>query len=111
MTRDQFGIDVRKTRRYHSEKLPRDVFSRRRKITKRRIVFIQELVIELFVDDFARTFLDFTNVDQHSGDGIDPAAENEIRDVIATRAVMGCRFRTKCSQVFPLAPFWNEQSS
>ena len=104
MNRDQLRIDIGEKRRDIAEKLARDIFSGRRRFAKGRIVFVQKLVVELIVDDFTRTLFDFTDVDQHPRDRVNPAAENEIGNVIAAGAVVRARFRTKRGQVFVVGP-------
>src|SRR2546421_10682689 len=84
MNRNQLCTDIIKQRRDVSEKLARDVFGGWGRFTKRRVVFVQKLMVELVVDHSASAFLDFADIDQHSGDGIDPTAENKISDVISS---------------------------
>src|SRR5437879_9259369 len=61
-------------------------------------------MIEAFIDNFSRTFFDFTDVDEHSGDRIDSPAKNKIGSVISTAAVVCGGFRTKRGQVFAIGP-------
>src|SRR6266404_9630257 len=61
-------------------------------------------MIEAFIDNFSRTFFDFTDVDEHSGDRIDSPAKNKIGSVISTAAVARGGFRTKRRQVFAIGP-------
>src|SRR5437667_8951750 len=61
-------------------------------------------MIEAFIDNFSRTFFDFTDVDKHSGDLVDSTAKNKIGSVISTAAVARGGFRTKRRQVFAIGP-------
>src|SRR5260370_7625112 len=61
-------------------------------------------MIEAFIDNFSRTFFNFTDVDEHSGDRIDSPAKNKIGSVISTAAVARGGFRTKRRQVFAFGP-------
>src|SRR5260370_42568861 len=61
-------------------------------------------MIEAFIDNFSRTFFDFTDVDEHSGDRIDSPAENKIDSLISTAAVARGGFRAKRRQVFAIGP-------
>src|SRR5260370_13196335 len=61
-------------------------------------------MIEAFIDNFSRTFFDFTDVDEHSGDRIDWPAKKKIGSVVSTAAVARGGFRTKRRQVFAIGP-------
>ncbi|HEV3148479.1 MAG TPA: hypothetical protein VGZ24_07500, partial [Chthoniobacterales bacterium] len=82
-----------------TEQLARDVLRRRRRLTERRIVCVQEFVIELIVDHVACPAFYFAYVDQHPGHGIDPAAENKIGDIVATRSVFCAALLAEGSQI------------
>ena len=111
VNRDQFWIDIAEQWRDIVEKLPRDVLGRRRNISKRRIVFVQKFVIELIINDFAGPAFYFADVNQHSGDRVNAAAKNKIRDVIAAGSVFRPTFFPECRGVFLVAPTRNEQSA
>src|SRR2546428_8525787 len=66
-------------------------------------------MIEAFIDNFSRTFFDFTDVDEHSGDRIASPAKNKIGSVISTAAVARGGFRTKRRQVLAIGPRRKEQ--
>ena len=53
--------------------LSRHVLDGWRHISKRRIIFIQKFMVETFVDNFPRTRLDLTDINQHSSDRINRA--------------------------------------
>src|SRR5205814_6616809 len=91
------------------EKLARNVFRGRSHFAKRRIVFVQKFVIKAIVDDLARAFFNFADVDEHSRDRIDLAAKNKIGGIISTRPVLCPCLRTKRDQVFAVGPAGKEQ--
>ena len=91
------------------EKLPGDIFSRRRHFVKLGIVLIQKFVIKAIVHDFPRASLDFADVDEHSRDRIDLAAKNKIGGIIATGPVLCPCLLAKRGQVFAVGPAGKEQ--
>src|SRR6267378_2208608 len=104
MTRHQLCIDIGESWRDIGEKLARDIFRGWWHFVKRGIILIQKFMIEAFVYDFSGAFLDFTDVDEHSGDRIASAAENKIGGAIASGAILRARLRTKCGQIFAVGP-------
>src|SRR5947209_6008734 len=104
MDRDKLGIDAGKERGNIAEQLSGDVLRAGRCFTEIRIVFVQELMIEPIVNNPAGPPFDLTDVDQHSGNRVDPATENEKNDVVASGAVSGASFLAKCGDVLGLAP-------
>src|SRR6266496_4822243 len=110
MTSGQLCIDIREQRRNIDIELSRNVLSRRRNLTERRVILIEKFVIETLAHNFAGALFDFTDVDEHSIAWIDRSGKNKIRDVIAAGAVARVGLRTEGSQVFPVTPTANAQT-
>jgi hypothetical protein len=105
----QPGIDIREKRRSIDIELPRNIFCCGRQIGKRRIVFIQKLVIEILVNNSTGPFFHFANVNQHSVGRIDRPGKNKIGNVIAARAITRSSFRSERHEVFAVRPAANKQ--
>src|SRR6266404_9935948 len=110
MDRHQFCVRLAEQRLDVSKELARDVFGGRHDIAERCIVFVGKLVIKLVVDNLAGAAFDFADVDQHSGDGIDVAAKNEIDYVVAAGAILRAALLAEPCYVLFSAPSGNEQS-
>src|SRR5437762_8974611 len=108
MTSDEFCIGEQRCD--SNIKLLRYIFSSGWNTMERRIVLVKELVIEMFTHNFPGALLDFTDVDKHSVARIDWPGENKIRHVITASAVMRPGFRTKSSEIFPVAPMLDLQA-
>src|SRR6266446_9147989 len=91
--------------------LSRDILDGWRHITKRRIILIQKFVVEPLADNFSRAFLNLTDVDEHSGHGIDRPGKNEIGGVIAPGAVARLCLGAECDHVFAIGPTRNKQTA
>src|SRR6266550_3437093 len=110
MTSGQLCIDIREQRRNIDIELSRNVLSRRRNVTERRVILIEKLVIETLAHDFAGALFDFTDVDEHSIAWINRPGKNKIRDVIAPGSVLRLRFRAEGGEVFAVTPLFYMQT-
>src|SRR5438477_10782532 len=99
MDGDQPGAHVGKHGRDRFLKTRSDVFNRWRNSTERLVIFVEKLVIELFVYNAAGAFFDFADVDQHTGLGIDLARKYKIGNIVASAAMPSAAFRAKRDQV------------
>ena len=87
------------------KKLAGDMFSAvGGRLSKSRIVFVQEFVIEILVNNSASALLDFADVDQHPGLRIDASGKNKIGHVVAAGAVSRCALRSERDQIFAFRP-------
>src|SRR2546430_6011353 len=104
-------INIGEQRRNLDIELPSNIFSSGWNITERRVVLIEEFVVETLTDNFAGSLLDFADIDQYSVAWINGPGKNKIRNVIATRAVTSIGFRTENRQIFGVAPTLDRKST
>src|SRR6266513_5693616 len=77
------------------EKLPTNILGGRHLVPEGGVIFVQKAMVVAIVNDFTGAFLDFADVDQHSGSGIGLTAEYKIRHIVATGAVRRGAFYTE----------------
>src|SRR4030095_340928 len=104
MAHSEGCIDIREQRRNVEGELSRDVHSRRCNGVERRIVPIEQLVIETLAHNFSRSLLDLADDTQHSIALVDGPGKNKIGGVVATRAVARVRFRAENREIFSVTP-------
>src|SRR5438105_2261722 len=86
-----------------------NVFSCRWQIAERRILLVQEFVVEFLLNNLAGALLDLADVDEHSSCWINRRGKNKIDDVVATRAVARSALGSEREQVLSIRPVSNEQ--
>ena len=109
MTRDKLCFPVGKERSGRVEKFARNIFRCGRNRGERRIILVEKPVIEPLVQDLPDALLDFADVHQHAGHGIDRAGKDEVSDVVSPGAVTRGSLGTKRRQILAVAPLLYEQ--
>src|SRR5437867_11251384 len=108
MTSDEFCIGEQ---RCDSDiKLLCNIFSSGWNTMERRIVLVQELVIETLTHNFPGALLDFADVDKHSSARIHRPGKTKIRHIIATGAVLRFDLRAERNEIFAVAPMFHAQT-
>src|SRR5207253_2423417 len=83
------------------EKLPTNILRCRYLVPERGVIFVQKTMVVVIVNDFTGPFLNFADVDQHSGGGIGLTAEYKVSDIVTAGAVTrGAFFTEKLAVLF-----------
>src|SRR5207244_10774314 len=70
-------------------------------VRERGVLFVQKTMVVVIVNDFTGPFLNFADVDQHSGGGIGLTAEYKVSDIVTAGAVTrGAFFTEKLAVLF-----------
>src|SRR5213595_3043015 len=77
------------------EKLPTNILGCRHLVPEGGVIFVQKAMVVAIVNDFTGAFLNFADVDQHSGSRIALTAEYKISDIVASGAVTRGTFFTE----------------
>ena len=91
------------------EKLPTNILGGRHPVPEGGVIFVQKAMVIAMVNDFTGAFLDFADVDQHSGSGIGLTAENKVGHIVAAGAVTRCAFFTEKLAVLFCGEFRRKQ--
>src|SRR5204863_1278059 len=91
------------------EKLPTNIFRCGDLVSERGVIFVQKAMVVAIVNDFTGTFLDFADVNQHSGSGIGLTAEYKVGHIVAAGAVTRAAFFTKKLAVLFCRKFRSKQ--
>src|SRR6266446_6140461 len=100
-----------KKRRDIIEKLPTNILSCRHLVPEGRVIFVQKAVVVAVLNDLTGAFLDFADVDQHSGGGVGLTAEYKVGHIVAARAVARGAFFTEKLAVLFRGEFRPKQSA
>src|SRR5437667_8497131 len=77
------------------EKLPTNILRGRHFIPEGGVIFVQKTMVVAIVNDFTGAFLNFADVDQHSGGRIGLTGKNKVSDIVASGAVTRGAFFTE----------------
>src|SRR5438874_13427495 len=91
------------------EKLPTNILGGRHLVPEGGVIFVQKAMVIAMVNDFTGTFLDFADVNQHSGSGIGLTAEYKVGHIVAAGAVTRATFFTKKLAVLFCRKFRSKQ--
>src|SRR5438094_9962632 len=93
------------------EKLPTNILGGRHLVPEGGVIFVQKAMVIAMVNDFTGAFLDFADVDQHSGSGIGLTAENKVGHIVTAGAVTPFTFFTDKPAVLFCGQFRYKQSA
>src|SRR5437016_12495528 len=94
-----------------SEKLPTNVLGCRHLVPERGVIFVQKAMVVAIANDFTGAFLNFADVDQHSGGRIGLTRKNKVGHIVAAGAVTRGAFFTEKFAVLFCGKFLCEQST
>src|SRR5438552_15643764 len=83
------------------EKLPTNILGCRHLVPEGRVIFVQKAMVVAIVNDLTSAFLNFADVDQHSGGGIRLTGKNKVGHIVATGPMTrGAFFTEKLAILF-----------
>src|SRR5438270_5259330 len=91
------------------EKLPTNILGCRHLVPEREGIFVQKAMVVAIVNDFTGAFLNFADVDQHSGGRIGLTRKNKVGHIVATGAVRRSAFFTEKLAVLFRGKFRSKQ--